>query len=82
MPHTSDLPVAPEQLLDIISCSCRAEGKACRQSSCSCKSAGLSCTDYCVCEAGDNCLNPLTIRDNEEEDLEEEGDEEDEEEGE
>ena len=42
MPHTSDLPVAPEQLLDIISCSCRAEGKACHQSSCSCKSAGLS----------------------------------------
>ena len=42
----------------------------------------VSCTDYCVCEAGDNCLNPLTIRDTEEEDLEEEGDEEDDEEGE
>lgn len=51
------------QLFNIMSCSCSAEGKTCRQNICSYKSAGLSCADYCVCEAGEVCCNPLTIHD-------------------
>lgn len=47
------------QLLDIISCSCHAEGKAYSQNNCSCKSVGLSCPYCCVCEGGENCCSPV-----------------------
>jgi hypothetical protein len=51
MPVLSKEPIAPEKLMDVISCSCRAEGKAC-SGKCSCAANGLSCTSYCVCEGG------------------------------
>ena len=48
-PSVSTAPVAPQALLDVISCSCSAPGKACSGTHYSCNSAGLSCTDYCSC---------------------------------
>ncbi|KAG1672088.1 Down syndrome cell adhesion molecule-like protein Dscam2 [Nymphon striatum] len=61
-PVVSTASVAPQALLDVVSCSCTSEGKACSGSRCSCSSAGLSCTDYCKCEGGDTCCSPLTSK--------------------
>ena len=58
-PAVSTAPVAPKALLDVVSCSCTADGKACNSTRCSCNSAGLSCTDYCKCEGGDICCSPF-----------------------
>ena len=49
-PSVSNAPVAPQGLLDVVSCSCSAERKACSEKRCSCHSAVLSCTEYCYCE--------------------------------
>ena len=49
-PSASDAPVASHGLLDIVSCSCSAERKACSETRCSCHRARLSCTEYCYCE--------------------------------
>ena len=51
-------PIAPDGLIDIISCGCKAAGKACSTGGCSCKGHTMSCT------AGDLCCNPLTLRNN------------------
>ena len=50
-------PAAPGVLIDIISCGCKAAGKACRTGGCSCKGHNISCTVYCSCTAGDLCCN-------------------------
>ena len=49
-PSVSNAPVAPQGLLDVVSCSCSAERKACSEKRWSCHSAGPSCTEYCYCE--------------------------------
>jgi hypothetical protein len=81
-PSLSNAPIAPQQLLDVVSCSCRAEGKACSEKKCSCHSGRLTCTEYCYCEGGDACCNPYTKHEPvlEEEDEDEEEEEEEEEE--
>ena len=58
-PAVSTAPVAPQALLDVVSCSCTAEYNACSSTRCSCNSAGLSCTDYCKFEGGDICCSPF-----------------------
>ena len=65
MPAVYREPAAPSKLMDVISCSCKAEGKACSGRS-SCGSSGLSCTSYCVCEGGNNCCNPHTQQEEDE----------------
>ena len=60
MPTFAQQPIAPPMLLDVISCGCRSEGKACAQRNCKCHNDNLSCTEYCACESGDNCKNPFT----------------------
>ena len=61
-PAVSTTPVAPQGLLDIVSCSCVAQGKACSSTQCSCHSAGLTCTNYCKCEGGDACHSHFTSK--------------------
>ena len=56
--YVSYAPVAPHGLLDVVSCSCSAQRKACSEKRCSCHSVGLSCTEYCYCEEGDACCGP------------------------
>ena len=56
-PAVSTAPVAPQVLLDVVSCSCTAEYKACSGTRCNCNSAGLSRTDYCKCEGGNICCS-------------------------
>ena len=55
----STAPVAPQALMDVVSCSCTAECKACSDTRCSCNRAGLSSTDYCTCEGGNICCSPF-----------------------
>ena len=50
-------PTGPPALMDVISCRCRAAGKACAAIY-SCENEGLSCTIYCLCQSGDECCNP------------------------
>ena len=57
-------PAAPDGLIDIISCGCKASGKACSTGGCRFKGHNMSCTVYCLCTAGDLCCNPLTVRHN------------------
>ena len=45
----ANAPVA-HGLLDVVSCSCSSERKACSEKRCSSHSAGLSYTEYCYCE--------------------------------
>ena len=72
MPTLSSAPIAPDKLLDVVSCNCMAEVKACSPSGCSCHSARLPCTDYCKCEGGVVCFSPFNNQQMEEEDVEEE----------
>lgn len=54
-------PPAPRDLLDVISCGCRTEGKACSTEACSCHKNNVSCTVYCVCVSGEDCHNPYSV---------------------
>ena len=57
-------PAATDVLIDIVSCGCKASGKACNTGCCSCEGHNMSCTVYCSCTSGDLCCNPLTQRNN------------------
>ena len=57
-------PAAPDGLIDIIRCGCKASGKACSTGGCSCKGHNMSCTVYCSCTADDLCCNSLKLRNN------------------
>ena len=51
MPAISREPAVPSKLMDVIRCSCKAEGKLCI-GRCSYVFNGMSCTSYCVREGG------------------------------
>ena len=80
MPMIAQQLIAPQMLLDVISCGCRSEGKACAQRNCKCHNDNLSCTEYCACESGSNCKNPFTTYndDGDDDDADEDDDDDDE----
>ena len=51
MPAISREPAVPSKLMDVVRCSCKAEGKLC-SGRCSYGSNGMLYTSYCVCEGG------------------------------
>ena len=53
---------APPELIDVIRCQCRAQGKKCSTEACGCHKQHLSCTSYCNCSGGEDCCNPYTNR--------------------
>ena len=54
---------APQGLIDVINCGCKAEGKACStERSCSCHKNNMSCIVYCTCSAVDGCCNLFIMR--------------------
>ncbi len=57
VPATSSQPPGPQDLMDVVRCSCKADGKACGTESCSCHHGNISCTVYCACGCGDGCFN-------------------------
>lgn len=52
-PVVTDLPAAPQELVQRIKCSCKRSKALC--SSCTCKSNGIQCSIHCACESV--CLN-------------------------
>ena len=48
---------APPELLDVIKCQCKAQGKQCSTEACSCHKQHLACTSYCNCSGGYDCCN-------------------------
>ena len=75
MPITSDDPIAPNSIIELVSCNC---SKGCNTQRCSCRSYNEPCTDYCGCNHGDiSCENTdmkLEIVHSEDEDEEDEDD--------
>ena len=69
-------PPGPKELIDVISCRCKAEGKVCK-GNCSCNRESLSCTTYCYCSAQVSvCNNPFTRHEDEDDDGDESEDDE------
>jgi hypothetical protein len=73
VPIMTDLPAAPEDVLNIVRCKCKT---GCTSSLCSCRKNGLSCVAACGHCHGDSCSNaePLTHCNNDSSDTEAEAD--------
>ena len=71
MPVCSRDDIAPEELIDLVSCNCNGD---CSKGRCTCKKNKVACTDFCGC--GDECMNTdvsppaLNADDNEESEAE------------
>ena len=50
------------ELIDVIQCQCRAQGKKCSTEACGCHKQHLSCTSFCNCSGDESCCNPHTTR--------------------
>ena len=63
VPLETDMAVAPDSLLNMISCGCRPDG--CNNMTCSCKKLGLYCTTMCSKCCGQTCGNtpPVVVTD-------------------
>ena len=57
----------PQDLMDVVWCGCKEEGKACGTESCSCHHGKISCTVYCACACSENCFNPFKREEDEDE---------------
>lgn len=68
VPKTTDLPIAPKELLSSIRCGCKGD---CATKKCACKKNSMSCSVACTICRGVCCLNPSTILEEEEEEVEE-----------
>ncbi len=66
MPVIVNQVVAPLDLLDVVSCSCKA-AENCALRKCKWVNEGLSCTEYRFCEGGQSCCNPNNSPDTDEE---------------
>ena len=71
VPATSDQSPGPQELMDVVRCSCKATAKACGTECCSCHHAKISCTVYCACACSDTCFNPFKIGEEDEDEVEE-----------
>ena len=60
LPIQTDLPPAPEELLNVIRCGCTTD---CSSQRCSCRKVGLGCTNACGGCRGTSCLNSYLIED-------------------
>ena len=62
----NDIPIpavaqdAPE-LVDVIKCQCKAQGKQCSSEACGCHKQHLACTSCCNCSGGEHCCNPYSV---------------------
>lgn len=56
IPVTTDIPPAPEDLLNVIRCTCK---KDCSSGRCSCRKHGLTCTTACGECRGVSCMNTV-----------------------
>ncbi|KAG1677086.1 Tyrosine-protein kinase JAK2 [Nymphon striatum] len=67
-PVETDRPVAPDTLLNMVSCGCKPDG--CSNMTCSCNKIGLFCTSMCSKCSGQTCNNTtLSLLDVDDEDI-------------
>lgn len=59
VPVETDKPVAPDTLLNMVSCGCKSDG--CNSMTCSCKKLGLFCTSMCSKCSGQTCNNTTPV---------------------
>ena len=50
------------ELVDVIKCQCKAQGKQCSSETCSCHKQHLACILCCNCSGGEDCCNPHSVR--------------------
>jgi hypothetical protein len=62
IPAISHSDLAPSELIDVIKCQCKVQGKMCSNEVCSCHKEHISCTSYCYCSSKEGCCNPYTNR--------------------
>ena len=55
----SDTPLAPDDLLKPVRCSCSSETPY-KTQRCGCSSASLACSVFCACQGGQGCFNERT----------------------
>jgi len=55
-PTTTDVPLAPETIVEMVRCQCKGN---CSLNRCSCKSENLPCTDLCLCNT--QCSVKMTL---------------------
>ena len=55
----SDIPLAPDDLLKLLICSCSSE-TPCKTQRCGCSSASIACSVFCACQDGQGCFNERT----------------------
>ena len=55
----SDTPLAPDDLLKLLRCSCSSK-TPCKTDRCGCSSASLACSVFCACQGGQGCFNERT----------------------
>lgn len=55
VPLLSQVPAAPDSIMQLVKCNCQSERKCSRR--CSCKSKNLVCTELCSCSADETCCN-------------------------
>ena len=55
----SDTPLARDDLLKLVRCSCSSE-TPCKTQICGCSSASLACSVFCACQGGQGCFNERT----------------------
>jgi len=51
--------VAPNEVLNIVSCHCKSD---CHTALCSCNKVTITCTQFCNCNGGSSCRNPMNVR--------------------
>ena len=52
-----------EELMEVVQCQCKAQGKMCSTLVCGCRKEYLSCTSYCNCSGEEGYCNPHTKKD-------------------
>ena len=53
---------APPELINVIRCQCKVQGKKCSTMACGCHKEHIACTSYCNCGGNESCNNPFTMK--------------------
>ncbi len=62
VPAVAQSAPAPPELVNVIKCQCKVQGKQCNSEACSCHKQHLACTSCCNCSCGEDCCNPHSVR--------------------
>ena len=63
VPTIDQSDLVPPELMEVVQCQCKAQGKMCSTLACGCRKEYLSCTSYCNCSGEEGYCNPHTKKD-------------------